>query len=78
MKYHITEIKPYSTIELSRFFGICKRSFLVMIEPYAHEIGKRNGRYYTTLQVETIISKIGMPYSVNSRSTMLQKENADQ
>lgn len=69
MKHSITEIKPYSTIELSRKFGICKRSFLIMIAPYANEIGMRYGRYYTVLQVETIIKKIGSPYAINIINT---------
>ena len=64
MKYRITEIKPYSTIELSRRYGVGKRAFLLMIEPYAQLIGKRSGRFFTVLQVEIIIEKIGMPYEI--------------
>jgi hypothetical protein len=56
-----TAIKPYSTKELSELYGICVKTFLKWIKPFANSIGDKHGRYYTIAQVHMIFDKLGMP-----------------
>ena len=55
------EIKPYSTKELSRIYGVSDRTLVKWLMPFREEIGKRSGRFYTVMQVEIILKKVGMP-----------------
>jgi hypothetical protein len=58
----VTEIKPYSTRELARIYGVCDRTFLKWLKPFISLIGAKQGRYYTVAQVEMIFEKLGKPY----------------
>jgi hypothetical protein len=61
------EIKPYSTKELSLIYGVSDRTLGKWLLPFKAEIGKRTGRYYTIVQVEIILKRIGMPpYTVRA------------
>lgn len=55
-------VKPYSTCELSRIYTVSPKTFLKWLKPFKKKIGKRNGNYFTVLQVEIIIEKLGAPY----------------
>ena len=59
--HKITEIRPYSNRELAMIYGVCGRTFLKWLKPFALEIGQKQGRYYTVAQVETIFKKLGRP-----------------
>lgn len=55
------EIKAYSISELARMYGISNKSMNRWLKPHADVIGKREGRYYTALQVRIIFDKLGLP-----------------
>lgn len=54
-------VKPYSPKELSSFYGVCDKTLKKWLRPHKDYIGEKEGRYYTILQVEIIIDKIGVP-----------------
>jgi transposase len=60
----VTEIRPYSTKELSGIYGVSDKTLRKWMKPFTDEIGKKQGRYYTVLQVEIIFNKLGMPYKL--------------
>ena len=60
----VTEIKPYTTKEIAAFFGVAPKTLLKWIKPFQEAIGKKQGRYFTVAQVETIFDKLGMPYKI--------------
>ena len=67
-------IKAYSISELARMYGISNKSMNRWLKPHAHHIGKREGRYYTALQVAIIFEKFGPPgtvYQVQPNSNFL-------
>jgi len=55
------EVKHYSTKELARFYGVCDKTLLKWMKPFADNIGERQGRYYTVAQVKIIFEKLGEP-----------------
>lgn len=60
----VKEIKPYSTKELSRIYGVCDKTLLKWMKPFTDEIGQKQGRFFTVAQVEIIFNKLGMPYKI--------------
>lgn len=60
----VTEMRPYSTKELAKIYGVCDRTLLKWMKPFAAEIGEKRGRYYTVAQVEVIFQRLGMPYKI--------------
>lgn len=54
-------LKAYKAKELSELYGVCRRTFVKWIKPFAAEIGKRKGHIYTVMQVEIIFEKLGLP-----------------
>ena len=55
------KIRHYSARQLAYFYLISKPTFNRWIEPYIEQIGKRNGNFYTSAQVEMIFQIIGIP-----------------
>lgn len=55
------EIRHYSTKELARFYGVCDKTLLKWMKPFASDIGQKQGRYFTVAQVKVILDKLGMP-----------------
>jgi transposase-like protein len=55
-------VKPYTVSELCKIYGVSARTFKKWLKPFQKNIGKRNGRYYSVLQVEIIISMLGLPH----------------
>ena len=51
----------YSTKELARLYGVCDKTLLKWMKPFADSIGPKRGRYYTRAQVTTIFDKLGKP-----------------
>lgn len=66
----VTEIKPYSTKELSQIYGVSERTMLKWMKPFSGEIGKKHGRFYTVLQVEVIFKRLGMPYRITPKGSV--------
>jgi transposase-like protein len=60
----VTEVKPYSTKELSHIYGVCDKTLRKWMKPFANEIGEKQGRYFTVAQVEVIFSRLGLPYRI--------------
>jgi hypothetical protein len=54
------KIRHYSATQLAYFSLISKPTFQGWIEPYHEQIGKRNGNYYTSSQVEIIFQVLGI------------------
>lgn len=54
-------VKPYSPKTLSAYYGVSIKTFRKWLLPFQEQIGKKNGHYYTSLQVKIIVEKIGMP-----------------
>lgn len=57
-------IRPYTTTELASLYGVCPRTLVKWLNPFHSIIGERIGRFYTSLQVELIFMKLGMPYTI--------------
>ena len=58
------EVRPYCLIELCHMYQISPRTFKKWLLPFADEIGKKNGRFYTVLQVSLIFDKLGLPHFI--------------
>ena len=56
------EIKPYSKRELQQLYEVSDKSFTKWLQGISKQIGKRYGRYYNPLQVQTIFSNFGVPF----------------
>lgn len=57
----IAAIKPYTPSEIAELYGISRKVMNRWLLPHLDEIGTRQGRYYTALQVKTIFEKLGLP-----------------
>jgi transposase-like protein len=55
------EVRHYSTKELARFYGVCDKTLLKWMRPFANDIGQRQGRYFTVAHVKIIFEKLGEP-----------------
>jgi transposase-like protein len=55
-------VKPYTTTEIASIYGMSSKTILRWIKKHEEAIGKKEGRYYTVLQVKMIFEKIGLPY----------------
>lgn len=55
------EIRHYSTKELSKLYGVCDKTLLKWMKPFADDIGPKQGRFYTVAQVKVIFDKLGEP-----------------
>ena len=56
-----TTVRAYSITELAALYDITPKTFRTWLKPYAEEIGEKQGRYFTILQVRIIFEKLGMP-----------------
>jgi hypothetical protein len=52
------EVKPYTKKELAAIYCISVRSLSNWVNKFP-EVGPKNGKYYTVIQVRTIIEKLG-------------------
>lgn len=60
----ISVIRPFTTSELADIYGVCDKTFRKWVKPHLSAIGERNGRYYSVMQVKTIIEKLGIPHKL--------------
>jgi hypothetical protein len=58
-------IKPYTIGELCNIYEVTNKTMNTWLRPHAEVIGKREGRYYTALQVEIIFEKLGLPKKID-------------
>jgi hypothetical protein len=57
----VREIRPYSTKELTGIYNVCDKTMKKWIKPFIKELGEKNGRYYSVVQVNIIFDKLGVP-----------------
>jgi hypothetical protein len=65
MKPTTIAVKAYSLTDLSKIYRVCIRTIKKWLAPFAGEIGKRIGRYYTITQVRIIFQKLGLPNEID-------------
>lgn len=58
------EIRAYNIKELCSLYNVSRKTFSKWLKPFEQQIGQRQGRYYTVVQVERIFMHIGIPYSL--------------
>lgn len=56
-----TEVKVYTTKELSALYRVTERTFNKWTEKFADELGPKVGNYYNINQVEIIFQRLGTP-----------------
>jgi hypothetical protein len=54
-------IRPYTKKDLAALYELSTRAFYTMFRPHEELVGKKSGRYYSILQVETIFKRLGLP-----------------
>ena len=54
-------ITPLSVMQLAGLYGINYRTMVKWLAPFAKDIGPKNGRIYTNVQVKIILEKLGVP-----------------
>lgn len=57
-------VKPYSTLELSRLYGVSINTFKKWVLPIKERIGVKHGRFYTVIQTETIFKHLDLPFKM--------------
>ena len=67
------EVKAYSLSELAGIYKISNKCMKRWLKPHQDLIGKREGRYFTVLQVRIIFDKLGLPGKIYE--TQLNKNN---
>lgn len=54
-------LKPYTTNELARLYGVSVYTFYKWIEPFKAALGEKRGWYWTIPQVRLIFQKLDVP-----------------
>lgn len=54
-------LRPMSTSELARVYGIAPLTLKRWIKPFNDKVGEKIGRYYTIKQVKIIVLQLGFP-----------------
>jgi response regulator of citrate/malate metabolism len=57
------QLRPYTIAELADIYGVSKKTFRRWLDPFQEQIGKRNGFFYSIVQVKIIFDKLGIPGS---------------
>lgn len=58
-------VKPYRIIDLATIFDINRKTMRRWINQFPMELERKDGNYFSILQVEFMISKFGLPKKVN-------------
>lgn len=58
-------VRPATARELARLYQVSYHIFKSHLKPFADEIGRRIGHYYTVKQVIIIINKLGPPPEID-------------
>lgn len=59
------EIRPYNIKELAAIYEVGRKTMVRWLKAHESEIGTKEGRLYTTLQVQTIFEVLGPPPWMN-------------
>ena len=57
----VNTVKAYTITELAALYEVSIKTFKTWLKPYAAEIGEKQSRYFTVLQVKIIFEKLGEP-----------------
>lgn len=55
-------VKPYSTAEMAKIYGVSLKTFSKWLKPFEDEIGEKIGRFYNVRQVKIIFEKLDFPH----------------
>ncbi|MBI2968916.1 MAG: hypothetical protein HYY40_14035 [Bacteroidetes bacterium] len=66
------EVKPYTKKELAGLYGISPRSFCTWFKKIEHDVGKKQGKYFTVNQVRLIVEKLGLPGTIGESQNEVQ------
>lgn len=59
--YVVKQVKPYSMKELCEIYEVSDKTMRKWLQPFADQIGKRQGHIYNVAQVATIFRNLGVP-----------------
>jgi hypothetical protein len=65
------DLRPYTVTELANIYGVCRQTFRKWIHPFEDVIGDRHGYFYSAIQVQIIIEKIGLPVEISIENKQL-------
>lgn len=68
-------LRPYTKKDLAELYEMMPRAFYSLFKPHEEAVGAKLGRYYSTLQVEIIFKKIGLPPCMLSDKYVIKEEN---
>ncbi len=57
----VNTVKAYTIAELAVLYQVSTKTFRTWLKQYAKEIGERESRYFTVLQVKIIFERLGEP-----------------
>jgi hypothetical protein len=57
----VEERETYMKKELAELYELTPRAFHTMFKPHEQFVGKKEGRYYSKLQVQIIFQRLGKP-----------------
>jgi hypothetical protein len=66
-------VRPLSLKELSALYSVSTKTIKRWLQPYHLQIGERNGRFYTTLQVKVIFTLLGWSCPISQMHQMPNK-----
>ena len=58
-------LKPYTTRELSRFYGISYSTMRLWLERIKEKVGEKTGHFFSIKQMEIIIEEFGLPKTIS-------------
>ncbi|GGA90047.1 DUF4248 domain-containing protein [Puia dinghuensis] len=59
------DVRPYNIKELAGIYEVGRKTMVRWLKAHQATIGKKEGRLYTTLQVQTIFDVLGPPPGVH-------------
>ena len=57
-------VMPYTTKQLSVIYNVDRRTFYKWLNDIKNDLGKRNGYYWSILQVRMIFRKLSLPDNI--------------
>lgn len=57
----VRDVKPYTMKELCDIYQVSDKTMRKWLEPFAEQIGKRQGHIYNVAQVTKIFINLGVP-----------------
>jgi hypothetical protein len=59
--FAVRDVKPYTMKELCEIYQVSDKTMRKWLQPFAEQIGKRQGHIYNVAQVVTIFTNLGVP-----------------